>query len=164
MIRKAINFTVTKHFNQIRNGSGLPYYVHPINVFSIIRKFKESKQIENLLCAALLHDILEDTDVTFEEILIEFNSIIATICLELKNDVQEIRSIGKYNYMCKKLIGLSSYALTIKLADILDNISDEPTIKQRKIYIDIIKYIKEYRILSETQKKLCSEIFKFEKL
>jgi (p)ppGpp synthase/HD superfamily hydrolase len=158
LIRKAINFTIEKHKDQIRKISGLPYYVHPINVFSFVRKYKESKNITDLLCSALLHDILEDTIVSFEELTKEFNPRIASICLELKNDLEEIKRIGKFEYFCNKLRGISSYALTIKLADILDNISDEPSGKQKIGYIKAVEYISDNRKLSGTQLNIINRI------
>lgn len=160
LVRKAIEFSVNAHKDQVRKSSKLLYYVHTISVFSIVKKFKESKNITSLLCASLLHDILEDTTITFETLVSEFNPKTASIVLELTNDKTEIEKIGKLEYMKNKLRGLSSYALTIKLADILDNISDSPNDKQFALYKELVYYILSIRMLSSTQSHIVYEILK----
>ena len=90
-IRKAIAFSIHAHKDQVRRNSGLPYCVHTINVFSTVYKYKESKHIDDLLCSAVLHDVLEDTECTFEYLTKEYNPRVASICLELKNDEEEIK-------------------------------------------------------------------------
>ena len=157
-IRKAIAFAMKKHEGQIRKGSGLPYITHPISVFALVKKFKESKNWEDLCCAALLHDTLEDTDTTFEELVREFGVLVATIVFECTNDEKEIKRIGKEAYMKKKVTGISSYALFLKLCDQFDNLSDRPS---RKLYVritELILHIECHCRLSASHLKIIAEI------
>ncbi|MGM0608526.1 MAG: RelA/SpoT family protein, partial [Candidatus Muiribacteriota bacterium] len=75
LIEKAYNYAQEKHSDQKRK-SGEPYFIHPYNVSLIICDLKlDSASI----CAALLHDVVEDTEVSIEEIEYEFNSSVAHI-------------------------------------------------------------------------------------
>jgi (p)ppGpp synthase/HD superfamily hydrolase len=124
LLIKAVQFAGEKHKGQYRRESGLPYVIHPITVAFLLAENKESKKLEELMVAALLHDTLEDTDATFEEIAREFTPMVASLVLELTSDPEEIEEIGKNEYLTKKMVGMSSYALVIKLADRLSNIMD----------------------------------------
>ncbi|MCL1896748.1 MAG: HD domain-containing protein [Clostridiales bacterium] len=127
LTKKAIAFAVAKHGGQIRKVSGLPYYVHLFDVCSIVSKYyKESYRIDELCAAAVLHDSIEDTEVTYEELLEKFGLLVAELVKQLTNDEDMIAKTGKEAYLNKKLEGLTSYALTIKLADMLSNIGENP--------------------------------------
>lgn len=91
-------FAKGRHAHQERKGSGMPYFVHPRGVAWLVKKFGGSIVQIN---AAFGHDLLEDTDTTYEE-------------------------IGKTEYMTEKLCKLSKDALFIKLADIVYNSWDMP--------------------------------------
>ena len=126
LMKKAMAFAVAKHGGQIRKVSGLPYYVHLFDVCSIVRKYKESYRIDELCAAAVLHDSVEDTEATFEELLEGFGALVADLVRQLTNDEAMIAKAGKEAYLNAKLDGLTSYALTIKLADMLSNIGESP--------------------------------------
>lgn len=158
MVLKAIEFATAKHEGQVRKVTGEPYITHPIMVSYILAQYKQSKNIEELICASLLHDTLEDTDTSFSEIVTEFSPLVASLVLELTNDDSIIKEVGKLQYMKTKLIGISSYALTIKLADRLANMSDKPTQKSINETVEIIKHISKERKLSTTQTALCKDI------
>lgn len=64
LIMKAYNFAEEKHHNQYRK-SGESYIIHPLNVAYILAQIGLD---DNTICAALLHDVVEDTDVTNEDI------------------------------------------------------------------------------------------------
>ena len=68
IILKAYNFAVSKHGDQLRK-SGEPYIIHPLQVAYILTCIDLD---ESTICAALLHDIVEDTDVTHEDLVKEF--------------------------------------------------------------------------------------------
>jgi (p)ppGpp synthase/HD superfamily hydrolase len=119
-------YAVKKHAGQIRKVSGLPYYVHLFDVCSIVRKYKESYRIDELCAAAVLHDTIEDTATTFEELLEDFGPLIADLVKQLTNDEQLIDKMGKETYLNFKMDHLTSYAMTIKLADMLSNIGESP--------------------------------------
>jgi len=65
MLFKAINFAAKAHKNHFRKGTTIPYIVHPINVMKTLARITDD---QNLLIAAVLHDTIEDTDVTEKDI------------------------------------------------------------------------------------------------
>ena len=77
------------------------------------------------ICAAFLHDTMEDTETSSVELRGEFGDKIADLVWELTNSKYDIEKIGKEEYMSEKLKNLSNDALLIKLADMLYNISDK---------------------------------------
>ena len=72
----------------------------------------------------LLHDTLEDTQATEEELNHLFNPFIVHIVKELTNDNELKKKMGKANYLCLKMSKMSLDALNIKLCDRLANIYD----------------------------------------
>jgi len=124
--RKAIDYAIKAHAGQTRKVSGLAYCTHPIEVYSIVKKFKESHMIDDICAAAVLHDTLEDTDMTFGDITREFGGLVASLVAEVTSDPEQVKARGKQGYINQKLLGLTSWALVIKLADMLANITDNP--------------------------------------
>lgn len=158
MVMDAFLFAHEKHGGQTRKGSGLPYITHPLAVSYLVAKFKKSKHLPELLAAAILHDLLEDTDVTFAELAERFTPLVASLVLELSSDKAEIKRVGKVEYLKKKMVGMSSYGLVIKLADRLHNISDNPTEKTVSDTLEILQYITANRKLTNPQKGLVHDI------
>jgi (p)ppGpp synthase/HD superfamily hydrolase len=160
----AKNFAQQKHAGQLRKFSKNPYIEHPIKVAQIIKENKKSHKINELLAAALLHDILENTKTTEIELKKNFGKLITSLVKELTSEKENLKKIGKKEYLAKKMINLSSWALVIKLADRLDNVSDlnncskefkEKYTKETKF---ILKEIEKKRKLSDTHKKLIKQI------
>jgi guanosine-3',5'-bis(diphosphate) 3'-pyrophosphohydrolase len=158
LVRKATAFAMERHEGAFRRKSGLPYIVHPIEVMSIVKKYKESKNIDSLLCAALLHDTLEDTETSYDELVQEFGEMAASIVQELTNDEAECDRIGKEAYMSQKLLGLTDYALVIKLADMLANCSDSPAGNMMERIGRNLSHLIANRKLTGTQEKLVREL------
>jgi (p)ppGpp synthase/HD superfamily hydrolase len=157
-ILEAIEWANHKHEGQKRKGSGLPYITHPIAVSYILASYKKSKKIEDLIIACIAHDTLEDTAATFLEIAEMFGPLVASLVLELTNDEVMIEKIGKLEYHKSKLCGISSYALVIKLADRLHNISDNPSDKMISETEELMMHLLENRKLSKTQAAMVKEI------
>lgn len=167
MIEKALNFAKQKHENQFRKFAGEPYHQHVEKVAKIIEENKKSHKVNELLAAALLHDTLEKTDTTEEELKENFGELITSLVKELTTDKNEARKIGKKEYLAEKLSDpekTSSWGLVIKLADRLDNVSDlnKGPEEFKKKYIEETKHIlerlEEKRELTETQKKIIEKI------
>ena len=74
-ITKAYYFAKNEHEDQFRN-SGEPYFVHPVAVATILA---ELYMDDATIIAGLMHDVLEDTDVTFEQMAQEFDEEIAKL-------------------------------------------------------------------------------------
>ena len=75
LIEKAYEYAIKKHEGQLRK-SGEPFVIHPIHVAYIVAGLGLDTQT---ICAALLHDVVEDTDATYEDIEREFSKEIAEI-------------------------------------------------------------------------------------
>lgn len=74
IVDKAIVFATEAHHGTERRGKGFPYIVHPLEAMAIVATMTND---EELLAATVLHDTIEDTDVTFEDISREFGPRIA---------------------------------------------------------------------------------------
>lgn len=161
LLVKAIRFAEEAHKGQTRKISGYDYIVHPITCTYLLMKFKqESHRLEELLCAMVLHDTLEDCEsVDFSKIHSEFGPLVASLVYELTNDEDEIKRIGsKHAYQSKKILGMSSWGLTLKLIDFLANSMDSPSEKRANEIEDMIKDLKRNRILTGTQLKISDAI------
>lgn len=136
-IKKALEFSQRKHEGQKRL-SGEDYITHPINVALILLKLKMD---EETIIAALLHDVLEDTNTTEEEIINNFSENI----LKLIQGVTKISTIkSSYKYV-KEDYNLRNFILAfiedirvlfIKLADRLHNLQTlqyQPPLKRLQI-------------------------------
>lgn len=76
LLDRAIIFAVKAHHNTERRGKGFPYIVHPMEAVEIVATITSDQE---LLAAAVLHDVIEDTDVTIEELRAEFGNRIAEL-------------------------------------------------------------------------------------
>ena len=76
LLDRAIVFAVKAHHNTERRGKGFPYIVHPLEAVEIVATITPDQE---LLAAAALHDTIEDTDVTVEDIRREFGDRIAEL-------------------------------------------------------------------------------------
>lgn len=158
LVLKAIKIADKAHKGQKRRGTGLPYVTHPIAVSYILAQYKQSKNMEDLIAAAILHDVFEDTELSFHYLAKEFNPLIASLVYELSNDVEEIKRVGKKEYQRNRLKGYSSYALIIKLADRYHNISDNPKREYVADTISNITFLINNRELSKSQRRLATDI------
>lgn len=160
LVIKALTFAAHKHKGQERRGSGLPYITHPIIVMELVQQYKgESKHIEELRCAALLHDVLEDTECTYAEIEREFGPLVASLVMELTSDEVAIQELGKNDYLKQKMLKMSQYAFTLKLLDRLSNIMDEPKSGYVKKTLILTQYLLENRLeITERQHGIIDDI------
>lgn len=168
IIQRATSFATAKHKGQKRKD-GSPYINHPLRVAKIVEKFKKSHEIDQLIAAAILHDTLEDTDTSISELRENFGELITLLVVDLTSDKSRLNVLGKANYLSQKMASskkFSSWALVIKLADRLDNVSDlknasEEFAKRYKIQTrEILQHIEKNRELSETHKAIIREIRK----
>ena len=119
----AINFAAIKHEGQYRkDAAATPYIIHPMGV---ARSLWEEGQIRslNVLIAALLHDTLEDTDTTADEIEKCFGPRVRYTVEELTND-PNLSSLENKQRQVDHAPHLSLNAQLVKLADRLYNIRD----------------------------------------
>jgi len=160
----AERFGSIKHKGQRRKFADEPYFEHPKRVANIVKKFKQSHKLDQLLSASYLHDTLEDTNTTYKDLVKLFGSLVASVVKELSSDPEEIKKVGKSKYLSDKMVNMSDWALVIKLADRLDNVSDlkqssesfrNKTAKSTK---EILHNLENRRLLTPTQKRIISAI------
>ncbi len=84
LLDRAILFAVKAHSGTERRGKGFPYIVHPMEAMEIVATMTSDQE---LLAAAALHDTVEDTGVTIEDIRRDFGERIATL-VESESDVE----------------------------------------------------------------------------
>lgn len=84
LLDRAICFAVKAHANTERKGKGFPYIVHPLEAVVIVSTMTSDQE---LLAAAALHDTLEDTDTTYEQLESEFGKRVADLVLQ-ESDVK----------------------------------------------------------------------------
>jgi len=123
-ILKTIEFATQAHGDQKRKYTGEPYITHPISV---------AKRIEGLgidgdiLHAAILHDVVEDTPISLNEIRMEFGDRIANLVEELTDvytpvNYPNLNRKERKKLEIERLSKISPEAQTIKLSDIIDNL------------------------------------------
>ena len=122
LIEKAYKYAEEKHKNQ-RRKSGEPYIIHPLHVAYIVANLGLDTQT---ICAALLHDVVEDTDANYEDIEQEFSQEIAQIVegvTKLNNLFDTVEEKQAENYK-KMFIAVEKdiRVILLKLADRLHNV------------------------------------------
>lgn len=121
LLINAADFAAKKHKNQRRkNPEKEPYINHPINVCCILSK-QAAVNDEELLCAAMLHDTIEDTDTTQEELAGCFNEKIASIVMEVSDD-KSLPKNERKRLQVEHASSLSDEAKQLKLADKISNL------------------------------------------
>ena len=76
MINEAIKFASLAHMGMKRKGNNQPYIFHPLEVMSLVSMMTLDEEV---LCAAILHDTVEDTDVSIEDIKENFSDRVASL-------------------------------------------------------------------------------------
>ena len=141
LILKARQYCQFKHKGQV-DDDGKPYYEHPFKVAEILRHVTLD---EDVICAAFLHDTIEDTSTTHDELVAEFNPRIA----DLVDEVTHRGVKDGYGYYFPKL--KSKEGIMLKLADRLSNIARmDSWSEDRKA-----QYLKKTRFWKDGQDACC---------
>lgn len=120
---RALGFAARKHRDQRRLDSArTPYINHPIALLEVLR-VEVGIADEAVLCAALLHDTVEDTDATREEISQYFGERIASIVMEVTDD-KGMPKAERKRLQIERVAGASFEARLVKLADKICNLRD----------------------------------------
>ena len=114
-------FAASKHKHQQRKGDDSSYICHPLEVAQILEH--ANIQDTDILIAAILHDTVEDTDTSLEEITIEFGSKVARYVQEVSDD-KTLPKIERKKLQLLHIVSISRGAQLIKLADKIHNCSD----------------------------------------
>jgi GTP diphosphokinase / guanosine-3',5'-bis(diphosphate) 3'-diphosphatase len=147
LLLKALSFAAYKHRHQRRKGSKhIPYINHPIALADLLvrtGKIRDPKTI----AVALLHDTVEDTCTTPDEIKAEFGSTISNLVAELTDD-KTLPDEERKRRQIEHASSLSPRARLVKLADktcnLRDIVQDPPTkwtLKRKQQYFDWAKSV-----------------------
>jgi guanosine-3',5'-bis(diphosphate) 3'-pyrophosphohydrolase len=142
LLLKAIDFAARKHRDQRRKDEeASPYINHPISVSLFLAEVGNISDPE-VLSAALLHDTLEDTDTTPEELEAAFGARICKLVQEVTDD-KKLPKAKRKKLQIEHASQLSPDAVLIKLGDKISNVLDvthsppsDWTLQRRKEYLD----------------------------
>lgn len=128
-IDSAIAFAATAHAGQTRKWSRLPYIVHPIHVLQILLDNATDEVTEEMMMAAVLHDVVEDTIVTHAQIERRFGVHVAALVSELtdeftKDKYQSLNRAMRKDMERERLSRISKQGQSIKYADLISNTMD----------------------------------------
>ena len=132
---KAMNLAYNAHHGQFDKG-GVPYIFHPIHL-------AESMDDEISTCVALLHDTVEDTDVTLEELAREFPKEVVEAVALLTHD----ENVEYFDYV--RMIKTNPIATKVKLADLAHNGDPKRICNQGNQERRRVKYAAARKILTE---------------
>jgi hypothetical protein len=159
---KAWNFAEKNHSGIFRKFSKSTYFDgHVAKVYGILKQYDTRP---TLGAACLMHDLLEDTNVTYDMIKQKFGIEIANLVKELTSNDEEVLKQGKANYLLYKMSRMSDDALIIKLCDRLQNMSDMYVASntfRNKYYTEtkfIIDSLKNSRRLNHKHNRIISQI------
>lgn len=162
IIRRAYEYALERHSNQFRK-SGEPYILHPIEVSIILTGLNAGP---STIAAGLLHDVLEDTGVTREEMVLEFGEEITSL-------VDGVTKLGQLKFSTKEQVQAKNHqkmflamardirVIIIKLADRLHNMRTMKYMPREKqisisketleIFVPIAHRLGIYRLKSELE-------------
>lgn len=163
-MNEAYNLAKKRHEGQTRKD-GSPYVNHPIQVADIVKSyFINHPKINELITAAYLHDIVEDTNTTIDEIKCKFGEYVAYLVDGVTNDQDMKKRMGKTDYLCNKILNMDEDILNLKLCDRLANIldlngtSDTFREKYETETIMILNYLLTNRNVTSIQREIIKNI------
>jgi len=115
LLDRAIMFAVRAHAGTERRGKGFPYIVHPMEAVEIVATMTSDQE---LLAAAALHDTVEDTDVTLEQICTEFGERVASF-VAADSDEPHQKADSVENWRARKQAAIDRLACASRDAKIV---------------------------------------------
>jgi len=142
LLLKALTFSAARHKDQRRKDvEASPYINHPITLANVLCNEGHVTDIE-VICGALLHDTVEDTDTEPEELEAEFGRAIRDIVMEVTDD-KTLPSHERKQAQINHAAGISDKAKLVKLADKISNLRDvancpppDWSVERRREYFD----------------------------
>jgi guanosine-3',5'-bis(diphosphate) 3'-pyrophosphohydrolase len=161
---KALTFAIKAHDGQYRKYSKEPYVVHPIAVSEILKKYYP-EATPAMVAAALLHDTVEDTDVTMSDIYEEFGLEIGKLVYWLTDVSKPHQGNRKLRKSIDRAHTLSAppEAQIVKLADLIHNSQDilewdkdfaVVYLKEKALILEGLKHLSHLQIYKEAMKCL----------
>lgn len=147
---KAVAFAERAHHGQERKFGGGPYIFHPLRVAFYIKSFGGTPDMIN---AAILHDVMEDCEVTKMDLLKNFGGVVCSYVCELTDDKTPGNRATRKAAQREKLRNVSWEAKLIKLLDRSDNLNELDTANSfAKIYAEETLLLLE--VLGDTHKEI----------
>jgi guanosine-3',5'-bis(diphosphate) 3'-pyrophosphohydrolase len=147
LLLKALAFAAHKHRDQRRkDAEGSPYINHPIGLANVLASEGGISDIV-VLCAAVLHDTIEDTETTQPELQAQFGKEIAAVVVEVTDD-KSLPKAERKQLQVEHAAHISEHARLVKLADKICNLRDvvqsppaDWTLERRQEYFDWAKRV-----------------------
>jgi len=134
--QRAASFAARHHLHQVRRDGKTPYASHPFRVALTLRHVFEIAD-PVALTAALLHDVIEDTTVDYDDLAEEFGTEVAAIVAALSKDARMPEPERERAYD-EQLSRADWRAKAIKLADVYDNHCDASA-ETKKTFVDKVR-------------------------
>ena len=150
VVVRAARFAFAAHFNQQRKYTGVPYFDH---CESVANKVEARGGDKYMIAAAYLHDTLEDTDATVEELRKVFPPIVVDTVIGLtdvytKEEFPYLNRAERKGLEVKRYASESAHVQAVKLCDLADNTSD------------IVEYDPKFAIIYLTEKVELLKVFR----
>ena len=147
MEEEALKFATTAHGDQTRKYNKEPYIEHPKRVAQTVQTVPHTRE---MICAAYLHDVVEDTPVSIQDVEEQFGKKVSALVHELtdqytKENYQHLNRKERKQKEVERQSKMTSEAKTIKLADVIDNTRD--ILKNDKNFAR--RYVPEMEALTE---------------
>ena len=147
LVLSAASFAAHKHRDQRRKDrAASPYINHPIALSNVLAN-EGGVENSTVLSAALLHDTIEDTDTSYEELVAEFGEAIASVVLEVTDDKLLAKQERK-RLQVEHAASISNEAKLVKLADKICNLRDitssppaDWSLERKREYFDWAKQV-----------------------
>lgn len=121
-LQRAVNLAIQAHSGQVRKGKFVvPYVTHPLTVGLILAKIGAD---EDVIVAGILHDSIEDTDVTKEDIQKEFGDEVAQMVDDVTEQDKSLPWHERKNLALEHIPHMNHGSLLVKSADLLHNLTD----------------------------------------
>lgn len=141
------DFVKKAHEGQLRKDGKTPYYTHPFRVADLVKKFLDKGCYDfsalcsagEMIAAAYLHDVLEDTPITREALEKKYGNLIAYYVWWLTNQKEKAKRTTQKRMDRERLSGAPKEVKIVKLCDRLDNLTDivnYPDIEFQKLYAE----------------------------
>lgn len=119
---EAASFAADAHGSQMRKTAGkqIPYITHPLRVAERLRRAGVTDQ--DILCAAVLHDVVEDTPISLEQVTTRFGPRIAGFVSEV-TDNKSLPKVARKLAQIEHAPHMSVESRLVKMADKIDNLS-----------------------------------------
>jgi (p)ppGpp synthase/HD superfamily hydrolase len=152
LTRAAIQFASERHSGQRRRADEAPFVLHPIEAASLLER---SDYPDHVVAAAVLHDVLEDTDVERQELESRFGSDVADLVATVSDDPSIQNTEEQKADVRERVGGAGGYAAAVYAADKISKVRELRMMLARGVGGDEVKikrerYRKSLAMLEET--------------